>query len=98
MANEFDLFTSAPTGASVSPVQDEFSSFVASTTAQAPAPMAEKPPVDFNTPAFIAPRQRATKLVERAATIKEEEDMLNEKPKEEVQAKAFGGFAERRSK
>ena len=30
--------------------------------------------------------------------IKEEEDMLNEKPKEEVQAKAFGGFAERRSK
>ena len=31
-------------------------------------------------------------------SIKEEEDMLNEKPKEEVQAKAFGGFAERRSK
>ena len=30
--------------------------------------------------------------------IKEEEDMLNEKPKEEVDAKAFGGFAERRSK
>ena len=30
--------------------------------------------------------------------IKEEEDMLNDKPKEEVQAKAFGGFAERRSK
>jgi hypothetical protein len=30
--------------------------------------------------------------------IKEEEDMLNEKPKEQVQAKAFGGFAERRSK
>ena len=30
--------------------------------------------------------------------IKEEEDMLSEKPKEEVQAKAFGGFAERRSK
>ena len=30
--------------------------------------------------------------------IKEEEDILNEKPKEEVQAKAFGGFAERRSK
>jgi ASC-1-like (ASCH) protein len=30
--------------------------------------------------------------------IKEEEDMLNEKPKEEVQAKDFGGFAERRSK
>jgi hypothetical protein len=30
--------------------------------------------------------------------IKEEEDMINEKPKEEVQAKAFGGFAERRSK
>ena len=30
--------------------------------------------------------------------IKEEEDMLNEKPKEEVKAKAFGGFAERRSK
>ena len=30
--------------------------------------------------------------------IKEEEDMLNEKPKEEDQAKAFGGFAERRSK
>jgi len=30
--------------------------------------------------------------------IKEEEDMLNEKPKEEVKTKAFGGFAERRSK
>ena len=30
--------------------------------------------------------------------IKEEEDMLNEKPNEEVKAKAFGGFAERRSK
>ena len=30
--------------------------------------------------------------------IKEEEDMLNEKPKEEVEPKAFGGFAERRSK
>ena len=30
--------------------------------------------------------------------IKEEEDILNEKPKEEVQAKAFGGIAERRSK
>ena len=30
--------------------------------------------------------------------IKEEEDMLNEKPKEEVKAKSFGGFAERRSK
>ena len=30
--------------------------------------------------------------------IKEEEDMLNEKPKEEIKAKAFGGFAERRSK
>ena len=30
--------------------------------------------------------------------IKEEEDMLNEKPKEEVKVKAFGGFAERRSK
>mgnify|MGYP003636789596 FL=1 len=30
--------------------------------------------------------------------IKEEEDILNEKPKEEVQDKAFGGFAERRSK
>ena len=29
--------------------------------------------------------------------IKEEEDMINEKPKEEVKAKAFGGFAERRS-
>ena len=30
--------------------------------------------------------------------IKEEEDMINEKPKEEVKTKAFGGFAERRSK
>ena len=73
MANEFDLFTAAPTGASVSPVQDEFSSFVAPPTAKAPAPTPEKPPVDLNTPAFAAPRQRATKLVERAATIKEEE-------------------------
>jgi len=31
--------------------------------------------------------------------IKEEEDMLNEKPKEEeVKPQSFGGFAERRSK
>ena len=30
--------------------------------------------------------------------IQEEENMINEKPKEEVKAKAFGGFAERRSK
>ncbi len=30
--------------------------------------------------------------------IKEEEDMINEKPKEEIKTKAFGGFAERRSK
>ena len=30
--------------------------------------------------------------------IKEEEDMLNEKPKEEKKTQAFGGFAERRSK
>ena len=30
--------------------------------------------------------------------IQEEEDMLNEKPKEEVKTQAFGGFAERRSK
>ena len=30
--------------------------------------------------------------------IKEEEDMLNEKPKEEKKKEAFGGFAERRSK
>ena len=30
--------------------------------------------------------------------IKEEEDMLNEKPKEEKKTEAFGGFAERRSK
>ena len=30
--------------------------------------------------------------------IIEEENMLNEKPKEEVKAKAFEGFAERRSK
>ena len=71
MANEFDLFTAAPTGASVSPVQDEFSSFIAPPTAQAPTP--EKPPEDLTKPAFLAPRQRATKLVERAATIKEEE-------------------------
>lgn len=73
MANEFDLFTAAPTGASVSPVQDEFSSFVAPPTAQAPSPTPEKPPEDLTKPAFLAPRQRATKLVERAATIKEEE-------------------------
>ena len=71
MANEFDLFTAAPTGASVSPVQDEFSSFIAPPTAQAPTP--KKPPEDLTKPAFLAPRQRATKLVERAATIKEEE-------------------------
>ena len=30
--------------------------------------------------------------------IQEEEDMLNQKPKEEVKTQAFGGFAERRSK
>ena len=30
--------------------------------------------------------------------IQEEEDMLNEKPKEEVKTKVFGCFAERRSK
>jgi len=30
--------------------------------------------------------------------IKEEEDMLNNKPKEEAKAKPFAGFAERRSK
>jgi hypothetical protein len=30
--------------------------------------------------------------------IKEEEDILNEKPKEVKEEKAFGGFAERRSK
>ena len=30
--------------------------------------------------------------------IQEEQDMLNEKPKEEVKTQAFGGFAERRSK
>ena len=30
--------------------------------------------------------------------IKEEEDMINDKPKEEIKTKAFGGFAERRSK
>ena len=30
--------------------------------------------------------------------IKEEEDMLNEKPKEEKKTQAFVGFAERRSK
>ena len=30
--------------------------------------------------------------------IQEEEDKLNEKPKEEKEERAFGGFAERRSK
>ena len=30
--------------------------------------------------------------------IQEEEDILNEKPKEEVKTQAFGGFEERRSK
>ena len=30
--------------------------------------------------------------------IQEEEDMLNNKPKEEVEEVAFGGFAEKRSK
>ena len=30
--------------------------------------------------------------------IQEEEDMLNNKPKEEVEKTSFGGFAERRSK
>ena len=30
--------------------------------------------------------------------IQEEEDMLNEKPKEEAKTQVFGGFAERRSK
>jgi len=73
MANEFDLFTAAPTGASVSPVQDEFSSFIAPPTTQASASTPEKPAADLTKPSFLVPRQKATKLVERAATIKEEE-------------------------
>jgi hypothetical protein len=76
MANEFDLFTAAPTGASVSPKQDEFSSFVSAAPA-APQPVAptpvEKPAEDLTKPAFLAPRQRATALTERAAKIREEE-------------------------
>ncbi len=84
MANEFDLFTTAPTGASVSPKQDEFSSFVStkkdefsSFVSAAPQPVAptpvEKPAEDLTKPAFLAPRQRATALQERAAKIREEE-------------------------
>jgi hypothetical protein len=84
MANEFDLFTTAPTGASVSPKQDEFSSFVStkkdefsSFVSAAPQPIAptpvEKPVEDLTKPAFLAPRQRATALQERAAKIREEE-------------------------
>ena len=73
MANEFDLFTAAPTGASVSPVQDEFSSFIAPPTARASAPTPEKPAEDLTKPSFLIRPQKATALVERAATIKEEE-------------------------
>lgn len=40
--------------------------------AKAVAP-AEKPPEDLTKPAFLAPRQRATALTERAAKIREEE-------------------------
>ena len=85
MANEFDLFTAAPTGASASPKQDEFSSFVstkqdefssfapvAPTKAVAPTPV-EKPAEDLTKPAFLAPRQRATALQERAVNIRKEE-------------------------
>ena len=35
---------------------------------------AEKPPEDLTKPAFLAPRQRATALQERAATIRKEEE------------------------
>jgi len=73
MANEFDLFTAAPTGASVSPVQDEFSSFIAPPTTQASASTPEKPAADLTKPSFFIRPQKATALVERAATIKEEE-------------------------
>ena len=85
MANEFDLFTAAPTGASASPKQDEFSSFVSTqqdefssfaaatpTKAVAPTPV-EKPAEDLTKPAFLAPRQRATALQERAVNIRKEE-------------------------
>ncbi len=41
--------------------------------AKATAP-AEKPPEDLTKPAFLAPRQRATALQERAATIRKEEE------------------------
>jgi hypothetical protein len=40
--------------------------------AKATAP-AEKPPEDLTKPAFLAPRQRATALQERAANIRKEE-------------------------
>jgi hypothetical protein len=45
----------------------------AATPAAVPSAPAEKPPEDLTKPAFLAPRQRATVLQERAATIRKEE-------------------------
>jgi len=81
MANEFDLFTAAPTGASASPPQDEFSSFLPtkkdefSSFVSAPAPQTAAPtPVeDLTKPSFFVRPQKATALVKRAADIREEE-------------------------
>jgi len=49
-------------------------SIVFTDTVQPLAPTPQKPPEDLTKPAFLAPRQRATKLVERAETIRKEEE------------------------
>jgi hypothetical protein len=48
-------------------------SIVFTDTVQPLAPTPQKPPEDLTKPAFLAPRQRATALTERAANIRKEE-------------------------
>jgi len=68
--------------------------------------VAKEPIIDFG-PDISADRLKNAAATKKLAIfdafeilnrIKEEEDMLNEKPKEEKKTEAFGGFAERRSK
>ena len=68
--------------------------------------VAKEPIIDFG-PDISADRLKNAAATKKLAIfdafeilnrIQEEEDMLNEKPKEEVKTQAFGGFAERRSK
>ena len=68
--------------------------------------VAKEPIIDFG-PDISADRLKNAAATKKLAIfdafeilnrIKEEEDMLNDKPKEEKKTEAFGGFAERRSK